>query len=146
MKGFLSKQRHNVIVHHFCIFRTGRKMAFSRHDWYWINPRSLWVSSQILLRHGFCVRFLAKFRVILTHWGRDKMTVIFQTTFSNTFCWMKMLKLRLRFHWNLFPRVQLAIFGQATSHCLKQWWLVYWRIYASLGLNELMWKCTNMQV
>ena len=24
-----------------------------------------------------------------------------------------------------------------TSHYLKQWWLVYWRIYASLGLNEL---------
>ena len=28
--------------------------------------------------------------------------------------------------------------GQATNHCLKQWWLVYWRAYASLGLNELM--------
>ena len=26
---------------------------------------------------------------------------------------------------------------QATSHYLNQWWLVYWRIYASLGLNEL---------
>ena len=26
--------------------------------------------------------------------------------------------------------------GQATSHYLNQWWLVYWRIYASLGLNE----------
>ena len=43
--------------------------------------------------------------------------------------------------------VQLTIFHhwfrwwlgavQATSHCLNQWWLVYWRIYASLGLNEL---------
>ena len=27
---------------------------------------------------------------------------------------------------------------QATSHYLKQWWLIYWRIYAPLGLNELM--------
>ena len=26
---------------------------------------------------------------------------------------------------------------QATSHYLNQWWLVYWRIYASLGLNDL---------
>ena len=26
---------------------------------------------------------------------------------------------------------------QVTSHYLKQWWLVYWRVYASLGLNEL---------
>ena len=26
----------------------------------------------------------------LTHWGRDNMAAIFQTTFSNTFAWMKM--------------------------------------------------------
>ena len=26
---------------------------------------------------------------------------------------------------------------QATSRCLNQWWLVYWRIHVSLGLNEL---------
>ena len=26
---------------------------------------------------------------------------------------------------------------QAASHYLDQWWLVYWSIYASLGLNEL---------
>ena len=25
-----------------------------------------------------------------------------------------------------------------TSHYLNQWWLVYWRIYTSLGLNELI--------
>ena len=27
---------------------------------------------------------------------------------------------------------------QATTHYLNQWWLVYWRIYTLLGLNELM--------
>ena len=27
---------------------------------------------------------------------------------------------------------------QATIHYLNKWWLVYWRIYASLGLNELI--------
>ena len=67
----------------------------------------------------------------LTHWGRDKMAAIFQTIFSNAFSWMKMYKFRLRFHWSLFPRVQLTIFqhwfrwwlgaGQATSHYLNQW-------------------------
>ena len=46
----------------------------------------------------------------LTHWGRDKMASIFQTTFSIAFSWMKMLKFRLRFHWSLFSRVQLTIF------------------------------------
>ena len=31
----------------------------------------------------------------------------------------------------------MACSRQASSHFLNQWWLVYWRIYASLGLNEL---------
>ena len=53
----------------------------------------------------------------------------------------------LRFHWNLFARVQLTIFRHwfrwwlgailVTSHYLSQWCLDYWRIYESLGLNEL---------
>ena len=83
---------------------------------------------------------------ISTHWGWDKMAAIFQTTFSNEFCWMKILKFRLEFHWSLFPRIQFIICqhwfrqwlgaGQVTSHYLNQWWLVYWRIYVSLGLNE----------
>ena len=46
----------------------------------------------------------------LTHWGRDKMAAIYQTTFSNAFSWMKMYKFRLRFHWSLFQRVQFTIF------------------------------------
>ena len=81
------------------------------------------------------------------HGGRDKMTTILQTTFSNAFSWQKMFEFRLKFHWTLFLRVQLTIFQhwfrwwlgavQATSHYLNQWWFVYWRIYASLGLNEL---------
>ena len=50
------------------------------------------------------------YTVLLTHWGRDKMAAIFQTTFSNPFSWMKMYEFRLRFHWSLFLRVQLTIF------------------------------------
>ena len=45
-----------------------------------------------------------------THWGRDKMAAIFQTTFSNAFPWMKMYEFRSKFHWILFPGVQLTIF------------------------------------
>ena len=84
---------------------------------------------------------------LLTHWGRDKMDAISQTTFSNAFSWMKMFEFRLKFHWNMFLRVQSTIFqhwfrwwlgaGQATSHYLNQLWLIYRRIYASLGLDEL---------
>ena len=46
----------------------------------------------------------------LTHWGRDKMAAISQTTLSNPFSWMKMFEFRLKFHWSWFPRVQLTIF------------------------------------
>ena len=53
---------------------------------------------------------LVKSKRQLSHWGRDKMAAIFQKTFSNAFSWMKMFKFRLRFHWSLFPRVQLTIF------------------------------------
>ena len=92
---------------------------------------------------------------VLTHWGRDKMAAISQTTLSNAFSWMKMLEFRLNFHWSLFLRFQLKIFqhwfrwwlgaDQATSHYLNQWWLDYRRIYASLGLNELThWGLINM--
>ena len=43
----------------------------------------------------------------ITHWGRDKMAAVSQTTHSNAFSWMKLLEFRLRFHWSLF---QLTIF------------------------------------
>ena len=46
----------------------------------------------------------------LTHWGRDKMDAISQTTFSSAFSWMKMFEFRLKFHWSLFQRVQSTIF------------------------------------
>ena len=72
-----------------------------------------------------------------------------QTTFWNAFYWIKMYEFRLKFYWRLLLRVQLTISqhwsrhwlgaGQATSHCKTQWWLVYWRIYASLGLIGLIW-------
>ena len=56
-----------------------------------------------------CFIFMIGIPILLTHWGRDKMDVIFQTTFSNAFSWMKMNEFRLRFHWSLFPRVKLTI-------------------------------------
>ena len=45
----------------------------------------------------------------LTDLGRHKMVVISQTTLSNAFSWMKMLKFLLKFQWGLFPSVQLTI-------------------------------------
>ena len=42
---------------------------------------------------------------ILTHWGRDKMAAVSQTTSLNAFPWMKMYEFQLKFHWNLFLRI-----------------------------------------
>ena len=39
------------------------------------------------------------YRLLLTHWGLDKMAAIFQTTFSNGHSWMKMYEFWLTFHY-----------------------------------------------
>ena len=44
----------------------------------------------------------------LTHWGRDKMAAIFQTTFLNAFSSMKSFVIRFKFHWSFFLRFQLT--------------------------------------
>ena len=45
----------------------------------------------------------------LTYWGPDKMAAISETILSKAFSWMKMLEFWLKFHWSLFPKVQLTI-------------------------------------
>ena len=63
----------------------------------------------------------------------DKMTTTFQTTFWNSFSWMKMLESQLKFHWNLFHVVQLAIiqhwFSLLTCVAWPQWMntIIQWR-------------------
>ena len=43
----------------------------------------------------------------LTHWGRDKMTAIFRTTFSNAFYWLKMLEFGLKKSMKFVPKVRI---------------------------------------
>ena len=45
-----------------------------------------------------------------THWGRDKMADIYQTTFSFAFFFQKIYEMGWGFHWNLFLRFQWTIF------------------------------------
>ena len=96
------------------IAKPGNKTASAS----WPDPCSFWTASTDIppkerhwptctnWRLGCCRMYQVP---VLTHWGRDRMASIFQTTFSNTFSWMKMYKFRLRFHWSLFPRVQFTI-------------------------------------
>ena len=82
----------------------------------------------------------------LTHWGQDKMVTIFQTTYSNEFCWIKIYEFRIKYYLCLFLVVQLTISqhwfrwwlgaGQMTSHYLNQCWLFNWCIYALLSLSR----------
>ena len=79
----------------------------------------------------------------LTHWDRDKIAAILQTTFANVFSLMEMCEFGLRLHWRLSLRFVFTVFQHCsdngfvpTSHYLNQRLLVYWRINASLGLNE----------
>ena len=99
--------------------------------------------TQLLLKHWLCGNI---FKLDLTHWGRDIVADISQTTISNEFFWMKMCKFWLRFHWSLFPRVKLTIFHHqysawsATSHYLNQWWL---RLVTHICVTRPQWVQAN---
>ena len=77
----------------------------------------------------------------MIHWR----IIAWYCLYFDAFSWMKMYEFKLKFQWSLFLRVQVTIFrhwlrdwlgaDQATSHFLSQWWLLYWRIYASPRLN-----------
>ena len=60
--------------------------------------------------------------------------------------WYENAWISIRILLNVVPRdpvtiiaALLQIMWSAPNHYLNQWWLVYRRIYASLGLNELSW-------
>ena len=46
----------------------------------------------------------------LTHWNRDNIAAIPQTTFWKACSWMNMHEFRLRFHWSLLLRFELTLF------------------------------------
>ena len=76
------------------------KISQKRYILHWFQYRNSYFKHPSVSENG----------MLLTHWGRDKMAAISQTTLSNAFSWMKMLEFRLKFHWSLFLRVQLTTF------------------------------------
>ena len=66
--------------------------------------------------HGMVVKYDKTFMYLgarlfiysLTHLHLDKMVAISQTIFSDAFFWLKSFVFWLKFHWSLFPRVQLT--------------------------------------
>ena len=63
-----------------------------------------------ILYEGLTFSYECKYMYELTHWGRDQMASISQTTHSNAFSWMKMCEFRLRLHWCLSTGLELTIF------------------------------------
>ena len=74
---------------------------------------------------------------------------IFQCIFFNENMWIS-IKISFKFVSkyqinNILALVKIMAWHQATNHCLNQWWLIYWRIFTSLGLNELMCNSWNVK-
>ena len=120
---------------------------------YWFLFESLlgiWLIYDIFFkRYSSCVVCIAYLNSLRPRRNRRNVADdIFKSIFLN-----EMNKFRQGFYWSLFLRFELKIFqhwfrlwlgaDQATSHYLNQSWLVYWRIYALLGLNELILACVE---
>ena len=92
------------------------------------------------LRHGSVMTSINTLRPGQN--GRHSADDIFKCIFLNENAWIP-IKISLKFvpkgPINNIPALVQIMLGtnQAASHYLNQWWLVYWRIYASVGLNEL---------
>ena len=82
--------------------------------------------------------------VFWTHWGLDQSVAISQTTFGHVFSWIKMNSLRISLKSVLKLRIinipaldRIMAWGRPSEKSLSEPMIVYWRIYASLGLSEL---------
>ena len=86
-----------------------------------------------------------RFSSISVHWGRDKNGRhfpygIFKCIFVNPNVWI-LIKISLKFvpeaPINNYPSIGSDAWHRpGPSHCLNQWWLIYWRVYALLSLNN----------
>ena len=68
-----------------------------------------WMSNYIPEKNMIVLTWVKNGIMLLTHWARDKIAAISQTTSSNAFSWMKMYEFRLRFPWSLFLRIKKNI-------------------------------------
>ena len=114
LDGVSNHQPHDCLLN--CLFRIRSKKTSK------LRITGLCVRNSPVT-HSVCIWDLSShgnhlISIILTHWGWDKITAIFQATFSHVFPWMKMYKFRLRFHWSLFPRVQLMGLMQQATHLM----------------------------
>ena len=83
-----------------------------------------------------CVFFV----VFITHWGRDKMAAIFQTTFLNGFSWMKMYEFRWMMMVRLPTHICITPPQWQLGHHRWYWRLLLWQgIMANLHFQCPLW-------
>ena len=76
------------------------------------------------------------FGSLLTHWGRDKMAAILQTTFWSAFPWISCLWFNLQYD-SIGADNDFAPNWHQTIICSNDG-MLFWRIYASMSRSELM--------
>ena len=82
VKGKYDVNEYIQLTH---LFKHKTHNSDGRHSW-WLWDKDYWkVANQWPINHQQVAN------QSWTHWGRDKITAISQTTFSNTFSWMKTL-------------------------------------------------------
>ena len=79
----------------------------------------------------------------LTHWGRDNMADILQTDLSNTWSCVKIITFCFKFHWILFPWVQL-IFSICKIKTYHEDWKTWWQYHSKPA--EIIIKQIGMKV
>ena len=81
----------------------------------------------------------------LTHLPLDKMAAIMADDIFKCIFFMEMIKFKFKFHWNLFPRVQVTI-NQQQGITWTNDDPVHWCIYAALGGDELtIWEYISLK-
>ena len=75
------------------------------------DERGIWSKSpySTMIASGRVCIIYFSIASMLTHWDRDQIDAISQTTFSNAFPRMKMNRFRLGFDWSLFLSFELTI-------------------------------------
>ena len=107
---------------------------------YWMFWQQQNVDKEITYRvyHYHTFHIYGGVILLLTHWARDKIRRhfaddIFKCIFLDANIWIS-IKIPPKFV-PKGPINNIAALVQIMA-CLNQWCLVYWRVYASLGLNE----------
>ena len=128
----------------------------SKLPWFETPSGSVWRqrNDQFFLLICFSPHELMLVKALSTHRGWEKMAAISQAIFSSLFSCMKIFVFWLQYRWELPQRVQLTKHSIGSDNRLapnrrqaiigSNDGLFYWRIYASLGLDEL--KTVNYDI